>query len=243
MGRADPTFLGRYACAVAAAGASRLRLSDTVGCLAPERVTSIVKGIRRDSDIPLQLHMHNDFGLAIANVLAGIQAGAEQVHTTINGLGERAGITSFHAAAVAIEVLLGMHTGIRLNKIPDLSALVASFTKFTIAHNEPIVGSNVFTHESGIHVNGMLHLAASFQPFDPVLVGRSHEFVLGKHTGSQAICHILSTGGVEVTRVEAKEMLPNFRDLAIALGGCVPPEVACLFARQFISSRKSPTSD
>lgn len=238
MGRADLAFLQKYAAAVFEGGATRLRLSDTIGCLTPGRVAEIVRGIKERSPIPLQLHMHNDLGLAVANVLGGIEAGAEQVHVTVNGLGERAGITSLHQAAVAIQVMAGVETGVRLDHLPGLSALVARFSGFPVPHNEPVVGSHVFTHESGIHVNGMLALSASFQTYDPRMVGREHAFVLGKHTGSQAICHILASAGVAVSRDEARDLLPAFRDLAIELGGCIPPAVAALFARQWLQPRR-----
>lgn len=242
MGRADRTFLCEYARALAAAGATRLRLSDTVGCLRPGQVTDIVRAIKQSSTIPLQLHMHNDFGLAVANVLAGLEGGAEQVHTTINGIGERAGIAALHQVVLAIEVLVGRPTGVRCESLAALSELVSKCTGHGIPHNEPVLGSHVFTHESGIHVNGMLQLESSFEPFPPKLVGRSHKFVLGKHSGSQAIVHLLSQAGVLLTREQARVLLPTFRELAIELGGIIPLNVAALVARQLLQLNEQATT-
>ena len=140
--------------------------------------------------------MHNDFNLALANVIAGVEAGATQVHVTVNGLGEQAGITSLHQAVLGLGVLAGIETGIDLQQQPALSALVAHASGLSVAHNEPIVGKNVFTHESGIHVDGVLKVKESFEAFSLEMVGRKHEFVLGKHSGSHAVEHVLGEVGV-----------------------------------------------
>jgi isopropylmalate/homocitrate/citramalate synthase len=234
MGRANLEFLCSYAKAVALAGATRLRLSDTVGCLRPDRVSEIVRAVKTASALPLQLHMHNDFGLAVANVLAGVQAGAEQVHTTINGLGERAGITAFHQVVLACDRLLGCDTGIRLDGLRELSDFVSRSTGLQLPHNEPILGARVFTHESGIHVTGLLQVQSSFEPFPPAIVGRTHEFVLGKHSGSQAIVHLLTDAGMPITRDEARELLSVIREFAVTLGGLVPVPLAVALARQVL---------
>jgi isopropylmalate/homocitrate/citramalate synthase len=231
MGRADPAFLRSYVKLMAECGVSRMRLSDTVGCLTPTRVASIVRELRSVAPLDFQLHMHNDFNLAMANVLAGVEAGATQVHVTINGLGERAGLAALHQVATGLKYLMpNVHTGIDLTKLPKLSAMVAEFTGLPVAHNEPVVGEHAFTHESGIHVEGVLKVAKSFEAFPPEAVGRKHEFKLGKHSGSTGIQHMLASAGYEISRDEAKTLLPLVRDIAPLIGGDIPVELIKVIA-------------
>lgn len=242
MGRADLNFLLEYAEAARQAGATRMRLSDTVGCLRPGQVAEIVSALRGSVDLDLQVHMHNDFGLAQANVLAGVEAGASQVHVTVNGLGDRAGIAALHQVVPALELMLGIPTGIDMTALPRLSTLVTRITGLPVAHNEPVVGRRVFTHESGIHVEGMLKVTSTFAALDPESVGRNHEFTLGKQSGSQALAHVLTEAGVPVDRDQARELLPLIRELAEAMGGTVSPTVAAALARHvLVPDALSPT--
>lgn len=237
MSRSRIEFLQAYAKALEGAGATRLRLSDTIGICTPEKTREVVQAIRSVSNITLQMHMHNDYGLSLANMLAGVEAGAEQVQVTINGLGERNGITALHQAAVALELLYGCDTGIDLKALVPLAEIVAAFTNFPIANNEPIIGRGAFSHESGIHVDGMLKSQDSFQPFDPALVGRQHEFVLGKHSGSSALQWFLKAEGFEVSREEAAELLPFVREFATAEGGSFDPKFLGLFWQLYKSKK------
>lgn len=225
MGRADIDFLKKYAKALETAGATRMRLSDTIGCLTPSRVTEIVRVLKQETNLPLQLHMHNDFNLALANVLAGVEAGASQVHATINGLGERAGITSIHQAVVGLHLIADAYTNVEMKELVNLSALVEMYTGLPIAYNEPVIGKYAFTHESGIHVDGILKVKESFEAFSPELVGRHHEFVLGKHSGSHAVEHILKQNGFLVNRETAKSLLPLIRELSVLMGGYLDPQI------------------
>lgn len=229
MSRSKIEFLQKYAQALESAGATRLRLSDTVGVFNPEKTREVVLKIREVSNIPLQMHMHNDYGLSLANMLAGVNAGAEQVQVTVNGLGERNGITAMHQAVVALEVMYGYDTGIDLKELKPLSELVSGFTGFPIANNEPIIGRGAFSHESGIHVDGMLKSQESFQPFDPTLVGREHEFVLGKHSGSSSLQWFLRQQGIEVSREEAADLLPFVREFATENNGSFDPKFLAFF--------------
>ncbi len=235
IGRADLEFLKKYARTIQSAGASRMRLSDTIGCLTPHRVAEIVTTLKQTVDIDLQLHMHNDLNLSLANVLSGVEAGATQVHVTINGLGERAGIAALHQVAVALHLLLDVETGIDLRQLVSLSELVAVYTKHPIAFNEPIIGKNVFTHESGIHVDGILKVKESFEPFPPELVDRQHQFVLGKHSGSHALEHILKEAGVKIDREQARTLIPLIRRVSCVLGGCVPEPLAVVMAEHILN--------
>lgn len=239
MSRSKIDFLQEYARTLERAGATRLRLSDTIGIFTPEKTREVVRAIRSVSNITLQMHMHNDYGLSLANMLAGVDEGAEQVQVTVNGLGERNGITALHQAAVALELLYNCETGINLKALLPLAREVANATHFPIANNEPIIGRGAFSHESGIHVDGMLKSRDSFQPFDPEIVGREHEFVLGKHSGSSALQWFLHQQGIEVTRDEAAELLPFVREFATAQGGSLEPRFLGLFWQLY----KSKTMD
>ncbi|MCR6109544.1 hypothetical protein HXA35_04245 [Bacillus sp. A301a_S52] len=239
MGRANSEFLKRYARALAKVGASRMRLSDTVGCLMPSQVENIVKMLKKEvpEGFDFQVHMHNDFNLALANVLAGVDAGASQVHVTINGLGDRAGLASFHQVIPALESLKGYQTDINMKKIPEISRLVSEYSKLPVAGNEPIVGEHVFTHESGIHVDGMLKVKESFEAFDPEMLGRKHEFVLGKHSGSAAIQYILAQEGLDISRDIAKDIIPAIREVSTILGTHVSPSLAVSLAKNVMKSK------
>lgn len=238
MGRANMEFLKKYAKALDEAGATRMRLSDTVGCLTPKRVSEIVTTLKREVDtLDFQVHMHNDFNLALANVMAGVEAGAKQVHVTINGLGDRAGITALHHVIPALEILTNYSTDVNMMEIYTLSKLVEEFTGLVISHNEPIVGDLVFAHESGIHVDGMLKVKTSFEAFSPELLGREHSFIIGKHTGSHAIQYVLSEQGVSVTREQAQEFLPFVREFSTMTSSSIEPELLALMARHVLKNQ------
>ncbi|WP_268624241.1 LeuA family protein [Paenibacillus alvei] len=235
MGRANMDFLKKYVKAVEKAGATRMRLSDTVGCLTPSKVKEIVTTLTREvSNLNFQLHMHNDFNLALANVISGLEAGAKQVHVTINGLGDRAGIAALHQVVTALEVLTDYTTDVNLLEIYNLSKLVEQYTNLHISHNEPVVGELVFAHESGIHVDGMLKVKHSFEAFAPELVGRSNTFIIGKHTGSRAIQHVLQEQGLHVSREEAQEIIPFVREFSTMTKSSIEPELLSLFARSIL---------
>jgi homocitrate synthase NifV len=238
MGRANIEFLKKYAKALEQAGATRMRLSDTVGCLTPARTNYIVSTLKQEvTNLKFQLHMHNDLGLALANVLAGLDAGAEQVQVTINGLGDRAGIVSLHQAATAIKLFTEYSTSVKLSDVYNLSKIVEGFTGLGISHNEPVVGELVFSHESGIHVDGILKSKDSFESYPPELVGRSHSFVIGKHTGSHAIQYVLAEQGYEITREDAQRLLPFIREYSTMLSSSIEPEVLALLARYLVPEK------
>jgi len=191
VGRTDRSFLQEYAGIVFEAGADRLRLSDTIGILTPEQYGEIVKSVVSSCPIPVQCHTHNDYGLALANLLSGLNAGATYFHVTVNGIGERAGMTDLAQAYMVLKNLYGIDLGLNGTKLSALSSLVEELSGIKMPPWCPIVGSNVFAHESGIHVNGMLHNSNTFEPFDPSQVGGSRKYVLGKHSGRALIAFIL----------------------------------------------------
>jgi len=184
-----------------AAGADRIGITDTVGCITPEGMGYLVKKIKI-RDMPLSVHCHNDFGLAVANAIAGVKAGANIVATTVNGIGERAGNVPLEEFAVAMKVLYNVDVNIDIAGLTKLSRVVGFFSKNKIPKNKPIVGRNAFTHESGMHVSGVLKNPATYEPFPPRLVGGRRRLMLGKHSGSAVVEYKLKNAGMKVEYVE-----------------------------------------
>jgi homocitrate synthase NifV len=206
-----------YAQRVREAGADRIRLSDTLGLFTPFDYHDLVSAVIRKAEIAVQVHVHNDLGLAMGNVIAGVQAGATYVHATVNGWSERVGHPPLEVVAVALKRILGIDTGIDLARLPGLCALVACRFRRQIPPWQPVVGPDVFTHESGIHAAGTLSDERAFEPFPPSWVGRSHAIVAGKHSGSRAVQHLLQEAGLPVDRERASALLPALREQAIRL--------------------------
>ncbi|HWP00351.1 MAG TPA: homocitrate synthase [Methylococcus sp.] len=212
--RADPDFLLRVAEAAQRAGARRLRFADTLGVLEPvstfERIGHLVKAV----DLEIEMHAHNDFGLATANTLMAVLAGASHVNTTVNGLGERAGNAALEETVMALHQLYGFTTGIDVGRFPAISELVARASGRPVAPNKSIVGEAVFTHESGIHVDGLLKNVLNYQGVDPRDLGREHRLVLGKHSGSRAVMASYRELGIELSDEEAARLLRRIREYA-----------------------------
>ena len=223
LARTDIGFLQEYACVVHDAGADRLRLSDTIGVMTPEEYGARVAAVRTACPIDLQCHAHNDFGLGTANALAGLRAGARYFHVTVNGIGERAGMADLAQMVVSLRLLYGRDLGIDLTKLPQLSALVAAATAQAIPPWQPITGTNVFAHESGIHVKGMLQDTGTFEPFPPELVGGQRRYVLGKHSGRALVSSVLESAGIDPVESVLPECLAEVRARAIQQGGTVSP--------------------
>lgn len=182
--RADQQYLARLFKDGVAHGADRLCFCDTVGLLTPERTAEVIPPL---CFAPLSIHCHNDLGLALANTLAALRSGATCAHTTINGMGERAGNVPFEEVVMALEKLYGYDTGIDKSKIYALSTLVSQLTKIPLAANKPIVGGMAFTHESGIHAHGLQRDPTTYEPMAPETVGRKRRIVLGKHSGTASV--------------------------------------------------------
>lgn len=194
--RADPDHLARVAETAERAGAFRLRIADTVGVLDPVSTGNLIAPLARRSSIALEFHGHDDLGLATANTLAAIRAGAAHASVTVLGLGERAGNAALEELAVALVRLDGRSTGIDLRALQPLAELVAKAANRPVPAAKAVVGSDVFTHESGIHVAALLTQAETYQGLDPALLGRRHSIVIGKHSGSRAIAHVLASRGI-----------------------------------------------
>ena len=185
--RADAGFLALVARRAQACGASRIRFADTLGVLDPFTTYEALARLREAVDIEIEIHAHNDLGLATANTLAALRGGATHANTTVNGLGERAGNAALEEVVMGVRHLHHADTGVDTQALVAISSLVARASGRQVAFNKSIVGEAVFTHESGIHIDGLLKNAATYESFDPSELGRQRRTVLGKHSGSQAV--------------------------------------------------------
>lgn len=224
LARTEPSFLQEYAGIVREAGADRLRLSDTVGMMTPEQYGERVAMVGAASDIDVQCHAHNDYGLATANTIAGLQAGARYFHTTVLGIGERAGMADMSQVVLILKKLYGVDLGVDTTKLSQVSQLLSGFLGLAPIPWQPIVGANVFAHESGIHVNAMLRDTSTFEPFPPEEVGNTRRYVLGKHSGRALVAHVLAEAGVETDDEGLRRTVARVRKEAVARGGAVPEE-------------------
>jgi homocitrate synthase NifV len=185
--RADPEFLWLAAEAAQAAGARRFRFADTVGLMDPFGVFERMRDLRAILDLEIEMHAHDDLGLATANSLAAVRGGATHLNTTVHGLGERAGNAALEEVVMGLRHIHGIDSGIDLKSFGELSGLVARASGKPVAWHKSLVGGGAFTHESGIHVDGLLKDPLNYQGIDPAEVGRRHHLVLGKHSGRHAI--------------------------------------------------------
>jgi len=185
--RADAEFLWRVAEAAQAAGAQRFRFADTVGLMDPFSVFQRICDLRSVCDLEIEMHAHDDLGLATANTLAAVRGGATHLSTTVHGIGERAGNAALEEVVMGLKHLHGLSTGIDLSRFDTLSRLVVAASGKQVAWHKSLVGDGAFTHEAGIHVDGLLKDPRNYQGVDPADMGRGHRLVLGKHSGKRAV--------------------------------------------------------
>ncbi|MEM0481523.1 MAG: 2-isopropylmalate synthase [Nitrososphaerota archaeon] len=212
--RSDPEFLMEVYRCVRDAGADSLDIPDTVGVAVPHVMRSLASRARRETGLPIAVHCHDDMGLATANTLAGVEGGAEIVHVTVNGIGERAGNTSLEEVAVALKFLYGVETGIRYENISRVSRLVARLTGIPIPKNKAVVGEHAFSHESGIHVHGVINNPATYEPIMPEQVGMNRRIVIGKHSGVHSVNTILRQYGFVLETGEVRAVLERVKNIA-----------------------------
>jgi len=192
----------------------RICVCDTVGILTPDSSFELFSKLN-DLPCPIACHCHNDFGLAVANTLSSIKGGASEIHTTINGIGERAGNTSFEECVVSIDRLFpDFSTNVKINEIYDISKLVARSTGVYIQPNKAIVGENAFAHESGIHSDGIIKNSATYEAITPELVGRKRKFIIGKHMGTHGLDSRLKEIGLNVNESQLKQICDDIKELA-----------------------------
>ncbi|OXT07228.1 homocitrate synthase [Thermoanaerobacterium thermosaccharolyticum] len=215
--RTDIDFLIEFAKCAKEAGADRLRFCDTVGILDPFKTFDVIKRIKESIDIDIEMHTHNDFGMATANALAGFRAGANFIGVTVNGLGERAGNAALEEVVMALKHVYKYDIGIDTKRFRELSEYVSAASGRQLPSWKAIVGTNVFAHESGIHVDGALKDPHTYEIFDPDEVGLERQIVIGKHSGTAALINKFKEYGRTLPENEAKELLPYVRSLSIQL--------------------------
>jgi 2-isopropylmalate synthase len=204
--RTDPAFLAEIVEAVDEVGIEWINIPDTCGVATPRRFGDLVEFVGEHTDARIDVHTHDDFGLATANALAGVEAGADQVQVSVNGIGERAGNAAFEEVVMSAESVYGADTGIDTTAIADLSKLVAERSSVPIPVNKSIVGANAFAHESGIHAAGVIENSETFEPgvMTPEMVGAQREVVLGKHSGTHAVRKHLQEAGYDPSDTEVR---------------------------------------
>ena len=211
--RSDPEFLIEVFQEVSKAGADRIDVADTVGIMNPSTMYELVTKVRKAIKEPISMHCHNDFGLATANSLAGMLAGAERIHVAINGLGERAGNAALEEVVMSVQNLYQKETNINTRLIYETSNLVSRLTGINPQPNKAIIGDNAFGHESGIHVHGVINMPITYEPLEPEIVGRKRWIQAGKHAGTHGVKAQLEELGYDANDKQVKEILSRVKDL------------------------------
>jgi 2-isopropylmalate synthase len=219
--RSEPEFLAEACRRAITAGATVINLPDTVGYSLPNELADMLGQMTELcpelNDVELSVHCHNDLGLAVANTLAGVAAGATQVECTINGLGERAGNAALEEIVMAMRVrrdMHPMHDGIDARRLFETSRLVSELTGYVVQRNKPVVGANAFAHEAGIHQDGVLKDVSTYQIIDPAEVGAAMSLPLGKHSGRHAFFKACEDAGLTLSREELTDAFARFKRLA-----------------------------
>ena len=235
--RSDPAFVVAVCQAAVEAGATTVNIPDTVGYATPNDygilIRRIVDEVKADrEDVVVSTHCHNDLGLAVANSLAAVEAGARQVEGAINGIGERAGNTSIEEVVMALRVradAYGVGVGVTTEEIYETSRMVSEQTGYPIQFNKAVVGRNAFAHESGIHQHGVLRERTTYEIMDPMAVGMGNSvIVIGKHSGRAAFKHSLDQLGIEVTDVVFETSFTRMKEVADRSGEVSPDQIRAI---------------
>lgn len=200
--------------AVVDAGACAINVPDTVGVIVPRGMSYLISEIAKEIKVPISVHCHNDMGMAVANTIAAVEAGATICQATINGIGERTGNASLEEVAINLYANYDVHT-VDLSKIGTVCKLVERVTGFPMAYNKPIVGRNAFAHESGIHVHGVMSNASTYEPFKPELVGVDRHIVIGKHSGEHSVRGRLDALGIKFPEDQMPELMGTIKEAAV----------------------------
>jgi 2-isopropylmalate synthase len=212
--RTDVEFLAEILEATDEAGTDWVNIPDTCGVATPTRFADLIREVRKHTSAKIDVHAHDDFGLAAANAMAGYEAGAAQAQVSVNGIGERAGNAAYEEVVMSAESLYNVDTGIDTTRITELSRMVEEASDIPVPANKPVVGRNAFSHESGIHAAGVLENSDTFEPgvMTPEMVGAQREFVLGKHTGTHSVRMRLEESGFTPTDSEVREVTRRVKD-------------------------------
>jgi len=192
---------------------------DTMGCAMPEAIEYLVKLVKDRTGLPVEIHTHNDFGLAVANSLRAVTSGAEVVHCCVNGLGERTGNCSLEEISAGLKMLLGIDLGIDIPKLVELSDLVDSYTKFGVAVNKPIIGTANFTRESGIGADTLINNPLAMFGINPSFLGRQSKLVLGKKSGMTSINMKLKEFNSTIDEEAKRRLLSDVKNMGMAKKG------------------------
>jgi 2-isopropylmalate synthase len=211
--RTDLGYLKQIYQATVEAGADRINVPDTVGVITPRGMNYLISQLKPVIKVPISVHCHDDLGLATANSLAAVEAGAEQVQVAVNGLGERAGNASLEEVVMALRALYGAKLKIQTRLLAETSDLVERLTGILVPPNKAIVGENAFAHVSGIHAHGVLEFPGTYEPISPELVGHHRRLSLGKLTGRHSVEKQLRSIGVKATKVQLTEITKRVKDL------------------------------
>src|ERR687889_2207827 len=214
--RTDPEFLIEMCKEMNKRGIERISIPDTVGIMSPRGMYNLVKMVYENIDkskSSLDVHCHNDLGLALANALAGCEAGADQIHTTIDGFGERTGIPSLAEAAVALTLIYKSNNNLRLHMLRDLSKTIAEYVDLSIPESKPIVGDSAYKHKAGTHLAAILRNPAAYEIIEPKIVGNRRKIVFGELAGKNGASYLLSLLGLETGKHEAETMARGLKEL------------------------------
>ena len=211
--RANPEFLITVCKAIQEAGVDRISLPDTVGIMRPVGMYNFVKNVRSIIDTPLDVHVHNDIGFALANAFSACEAGVDQIHTTIDGIGERTGIPSLAEVAVALTYLYKSPNDFRLDMLADLSRLIEQYTTIRPYDSKPIVGTSAYKHKAGTHLAAILKNPAAYEPIPPRVVGNHRTIVFGELAGKTGAGYLMSLLGIKQDSETAKKVAAGLKNL------------------------------
>ena len=211
--RADPAFLIKVCKAIEEAGVDRISLPDTVGIMRPIGMYNFVKSVRSEINTPLDVHVHNDIGFALANAFSACDAGVDQIHTTIDGIGERTGVPSLAEVAVALHFLYKSPNDFRLDMLADLSRLIEQYTSIKPYDSKPIVGTSAYKHKAGTHLAAILKNPAAYEPIPPRVVGNHRTIVFGELAGKTGAGYLMSLLGIKKNNETAKNVAAGLKNL------------------------------
>ena len=215
--RADREFLIKFMKAAKEVGADRFRYCDTVGVMGPFQIEEEIKALYDNAKLDIEMHTHNDFGMATANAIAGLRGGANHVGVTVNGLGERAGNAALEEVVMALKFVYGCDVDMDTTMFREISEYVSKASGRVLPIWKAIVGTNMFAHESGIHADGALKNPKNYEAFDPSVVGLERQIVIGKHSGKAAIVNKFKEYNIELTNEEASAILEMVRSTSVRL--------------------------
>jgi isopropylmalate/citramalate/homocitrate synthase-like protein len=211
--RTEFEYLKKVYEATVEAGADLINVPDTVGIMTPRATFWLIRELKKTIKVPISIHCHNDFGQAVANSLAAVEAGAEQVHVTVNGIGERAGNAALEEVVMGLRAFYNLKPKVKTELLTETSELVKRLTRVPIQPHKAIVGENAFAHEAGIHVHGVLQFSGTYEPLSPELVGAHRRLLLGKHAGIHSVESQLRELGIQATKEQVMEITRRVKEL------------------------------